>query len=45
MDSDMRLIEPRNANQRNDHEAWTPSTQVGEVMNDPLNPVLYAALS
>jgi len=45
MDIDMRLIEPRNANQRNDHEAWTPSTQVGEVMNDPLNPVLYAALS
>ena len=37
MDIDMRLIEPR--------KAWTPSTQVGDVMNDPLNPVLYAALS
>jgi len=45
MDIDMRLSEPRNANQRNDHEAWTPSTQVDEVMNDPLNPVLYAAPS
>lgn len=40
MDVDMRLAEPRNANQRNDHEAWTPSTRVGEIMDDPLNPVL-----
>jgi len=43
MDADMRLAEPRNANQRADHEAWTPSTAVGEVMNDPLNPVLFEA--
>jgi ectoine hydroxylase-related dioxygenase (phytanoyl-CoA dioxygenase family) len=43
MDIDMHLAEPRNANQRNDHEKWTPSTRVGEVMNDPLNPVLYAS--
>lgn len=41
MDVDMRLAEPRNANQRSDHETWTPSTQVGEIMDDPLNPVLY----
>ena len=42
MDADMRLAEPKNANQRSDHEAWTPSTRVGEVMDDPLNPVLFA---
>jgi hypothetical protein len=41
MDADMRLTEPRNANQRADHAAWTPSTLVGEVMDDPLNPLLH----
>jgi ectoine hydroxylase-related dioxygenase (phytanoyl-CoA dioxygenase family) len=41
MDVDMRLAEPKNANQRADHEKWTPSTRVGEIMDDPLNPVLY----
>lgn len=43
MDADMRLAEPRSANQRNDHEAWTPSTRVGEIMDDPFNPALYEA--
>jgi ectoine hydroxylase-related dioxygenase (phytanoyl-CoA dioxygenase family) len=41
MDVDMRLAEPKNKNQQADWEAWTPSTKVGEVMDDPLNPVLY----
>lgn len=41
MDVDMRLAEPKTANERNDHAAWTPSTRVGEIMDDPLNPVLY----
>jgi ectoine hydroxylase-related dioxygenase (phytanoyl-CoA dioxygenase family) len=41
MDSDMRLARPRNKNQQLDWETWTPSTQIGEVMDDPLNPVLY----
>jgi hypothetical protein len=43
MDADMRLAEPRSGNQRNDHASWTPSTLVGEIMDDPLNPVLYEA--
>ncbi len=43
MDIDMRLAEPKNPNQQLDHEKWTPSTAVGEVMDDPLNPVLYEA--
>jgi len=43
MDSEMRLAEPKNPNQQLDHEKWTPSTAVGEIMADPLNPVLYEA--
>jgi hypothetical protein len=41
MDRDMRLAEPRNSYQENDHRTWTPATRVGEIMNDPLNPVLF----
>lgn len=41
MDAGMRLAEPANDNQRADHARWTPSTRVGDVMDDPLNPVLY----
>jgi ectoine hydroxylase-related dioxygenase (phytanoyl-CoA dioxygenase family) len=41
MDRKMILAEPANVNQRIDWEAWTPSTKVGEVMDDELNPVLY----
>lgn len=41
MDRDMRLIEPKTQAQRNDWERWTPSTKVGDVMSDPLNPILY----
>jgi ectoine hydroxylase-related dioxygenase (phytanoyl-CoA dioxygenase family) len=43
MDSEMRLAEPKNKNQQLDWEVWTPSTQIGDVMDDPLNPVLYEA--
>ena len=42
MDCNMQLSEPSNPSQVIDHEKWTPSTAVGEVMNDPLNPVLFA---
>ena len=41
MDVDMRLAEPKNQNQQNDWEQWTPSTKIGEVMDDPLNPILF----
>ncbi|MFQ5806933.1 MAG: phytanoyl-CoA dioxygenase family protein [Phycisphaerae bacterium] len=40
MDEDMRL-QPRNQNQRIDWAAFSPSTRVGEIMDDPLNPVLF----
>jgi hypothetical protein len=41
MDSDMRLVNPKNKNQQRDWDVWTPSTKVGEIMDDPLNPILY----
>jgi ectoine hydroxylase-related dioxygenase (phytanoyl-CoA dioxygenase family) len=41
MDVDMRLAAPTNKNQQLDWETWTPNTKVGEIMNDPLNPILY----
>jgi len=41
MDIDMRLAAPTNKNQQLDWETWTPSTKVGELMDDPLNPILY----
>ena len=43
MDADMRLAKPKNANQQLDWDTWTPSTQIGEIMDDPLNPILYTA--
>ena len=42
MDEAMRLAAPRNSWQEADHRAWTPSTAVDEVMDDPLNPVLFS---
>ena len=41
MDEAMRLSNPKNENQTSDWHRWTPSTKVGEVMNDPRNPVLF----
>ena len=42
MDRDMTLAEPANDYQRGDWQAFTPSTKVGEVMDDALNPILYS---
>jgi hypothetical protein len=42
MDADMRLAEPTNENQRLDAETWCPGAGVGEVIDSPLNPVLYS---
>lgn len=41
MDSEMRLAKPKNKNQQLDWEVWTPGTQIGEIMDDPLNPILW----
>jgi ectoine hydroxylase-related dioxygenase (phytanoyl-CoA dioxygenase family) len=42
MDKDMRLKEPANENQVNDWNTWCPGAQIGEVIDTPLNPVLYS---
>lgn len=42
MDKDMRLKAPENDNQQADWEAWCPGAKVGEVVDTPLNPVLYS---
>ena len=40
MDVEMRLAPPKNENQEVDWRTWTPSTQIGQIMDDPLNPIL-----
>ena len=41
MDADMKLAEPRNKNQQNDWNRWLPGAKVGEIIDTPLNPVLF----
>ncbi|MEM7513065.1 MAG: phytanoyl-CoA dioxygenase family protein [Bacteroidota bacterium] len=43
MDRDMRLKQPENDGQQNDWDTWCPGAKVGEVINSPINPVLYEA--
>lgn len=43
MDSEMKLAAPRNANQQNDWDTWCPGAKVGEVIETPINPVLWRA--
>ena len=42
MDEDMRLIEPTTKHHRNDHATWCPEARVGEIIDTPLNPVLWS---
>lgn len=41
MDKDMILKQPENENQINDWNTWCPGAKVGEVINSPINPVLF----
>jgi len=41
MDKNMVLKNPDNKNQINDWHTWCPGATVGEVINTPLNPILY----
>ncbi|TPV35358.1 phytanoyl-CoA dioxygenase family protein [Paucihalobacter ruber] len=41
MDKHMTLKEPTNSGQINDWKTWCPGAKIGEVINSPLNPVLY----
>jgi len=42
MDRDMRLAEPKNEHQKNDWNSWCPGAKVGEIVNSPLNPVIFS---
>jgi ectoine hydroxylase-related dioxygenase (phytanoyl-CoA dioxygenase family) len=41
MDKEMKLKQPENDNQVNDWNTWCPGATIGEVIDSPLNPVLY----
>lgn len=43
MDRDMVLKAPENAQQRNDWDRWCPGAEVGQVIDTPLNPILFEA--
>lgn len=42
MDKDMILKNPENRNQIHDWETWCPGAKIGEIINTPINPVLYS---
>lgn len=41
MDKDMVLKNPENKNQVNDWHTWCPGAAIGEIINTPINPVLW----
>ncbi|NHM07432.1 phytanoyl-CoA dioxygenase family protein [Flavobacterium sp. CYK-4] len=41
MDKDMRLKAPSNSGQHNDWKTWCPGAEIDQVINTPLNPILY----
>jgi ectoine hydroxylase-related dioxygenase (phytanoyl-CoA dioxygenase family) len=42
MDSNMRLKAPENSNQQNDWDTWCPGAIIDEIIETPLNPLLYS---
>lgn len=42
MDEEMRLAPAENPFQENDRKAWCPGVEVGDVIDSPLNPVVYS---
>jgi ectoine hydroxylase-related dioxygenase (phytanoyl-CoA dioxygenase family) len=43
MDEDMRLLELKTKHHRNDHARWCPEAREGEIIDTPLNPVLWSS--
>ncbi|MCX8472499.1 MAG: phytanoyl-CoA dioxygenase family protein [Sediminibacterium sp.] len=41
MDNDMVLKNPDNKNQINDWNTWCPGAMIGEVIDTPLNPIIF----
>jgi len=44
MDKDTVLKTPENHNQQADWDTWCPGATVGQIVNTPLNPVLYESV-
>lgn len=42
MDKDMVLKNPENKNQINDWNTWCPGAKIGEIINSPINPILFS---
>lgn len=43
MEEDMRLIEPKNKNHVSDWNNWCPGAKIGEIIDTPLNPVIWSS--
>jgi ectoine hydroxylase-related dioxygenase (phytanoyl-CoA dioxygenase family) len=41
IDAEMTLMRPKSKFQQGDWEQWCPGVQIGEVINSPLNPIVY----
>lgn len=41
MEDGMRVAAPQNANQQRDWDRWLPGAQLGQLIDTPLNPVIY----
>lgn len=41
MDATMKLKKPENDNQVNDWNKWCPGATIGEIIQSPINPILY----
>ena len=41
MDKDIRLKAPVNSGQQNDWATWCPGVKIGDIVDSPINPVLY----
>jgi ectoine hydroxylase-related dioxygenase (phytanoyl-CoA dioxygenase family) len=42
MDENMTLSHPANSNQQRDWKTWCPGAEVGEIIDTPLNPMVYS---
>ena len=43
LEEDMRLIAPKNKNHQSDWDSWMPGAEIGEIINTPLNPVIWSS--
>ncbi|MDA9597132.1 hypothetical protein N9R95_01915 [Flavobacteriaceae bacterium] len=41
MNKEMQLKTPTNDGQRNDWDTWCPGAKAREIIDSPLNPILY----